>query len=419
MDHAVVDDVGRAVYEIETEVAGYETQRTAAERHDDDGRALDHPKNSADAGGTPTEECRQPARCRGAHGRDRPPSRRRQGEHRHTPLGIAEQLDHPWPREQLDSNHAGAPQQLDRHQRGQRRAASDQAHGRAHDRRRRPHAGPRGRKVEPGTVLGDEQRQGADVDDPEAEGHSYRNRQRIDTTDGWERRQAGRGQSADRYGHPDCADTVGQAALDDGIGVETQAGVDVPRLQRARVQRAEHALHRAGNHERTRAVSCEEKQERDHVQRRRRQENRSAAKGIGQAPGGQLQGDDDCALDRHHQPDLRERQAAGLRQHRSDGNEQPRGQPAQQGEPNESADHVSETGVAGRSGGCRRRHTSSPAGKAYSSSWTGRASGGSPASPSPRRAAARASSAASSCRRMTSCSSSVNARNSSGVINSR
>jgi len=64
---------------------------------------------------------------------------------------------------------------------------------------------------------------------------------------------------------------MGKAALDDGIGVEAEAGVDVPRLQRARIQRTEHALHGAGKHEGTRAVSCEEEQERDDVERRRHQ----------------------------------------------------------------------------------------------------------------------------------------------------
>ena len=90
--------------------------------------------------------------------------------------------------------------------------------------------------------------------------------------------------------------------------VQAQARVDVPRLQRPGIERPEHALHGAGHHEGTQAVSTEEQQQRHHVERRRHQQNRSPTEGIGEPAGGQLEEDDGHALHRHHQADLRQRQ---------------------------------------------------------------------------------------------------------------
>ena len=118
--------------------------------------------------------------------------------------------------------------------------------------------------------------------------------------DGRERIQGHQGagrQGADRDRDAQDGGRRAEALLDLGIGLGGQRGIDVPRLERAAVERPEDALQGRRGSEQDDGVGHVEEAEREKPDEAGHDQNGPSAKRVGQAAGRQLEGEDDETLD--------------------------------------------------------------------------------------------------------------------------
>ncbi len=213
----------------------------------------------------------------------------------------------------------------------------DQPHTAGHDRGRPAHRGPRPARPCGAGRLPQQHRRRQQVDPTPHDVQHQRQRERLPRADRVPGDQ-GTGQHGCRCdGQPEHRALVREIAVDVRAGLGGVHRVHEPRLERPGVQGAVDPHHERRRGEGPERVGQGEAERREHVEHPGREQDRSAAEGVGEAAGRQLQEQDRDPLGGQEGHHLRHGEAALQRDQRVEAEHQPDRQPTGRAQQQEHA----------------------------------------------------------------------------------